>query len=77
MAILILLYIQFRTWKDALIILGTLPFGAVGGVLALFVTHTNFSISAAVGFTSLTGVATLGASRVLVWNSKGAKRGRL
>jgi cobalt-zinc-cadmium resistance protein CzcA len=60
-AILVLLYIQFRTWKDALIVLGTLPFGAIGGVLALFLTHTPFSISAAVGFTSLTGVATLGA----------------
>jgi cobalt-zinc-cadmium resistance protein CzcA len=60
-AILVLLYIQFRTWKDALIVLATLPFGAIGGVLALFLTHTPFSISAAVGFTSLTGVATLGA----------------
>jgi heavy metal efflux system protein len=60
-AILILLYIQFRTWKDALIVLGTLPFGAIGGILTLFLTHTPFSISAAVGFTSLTGVATLGA----------------
>ncbi len=60
-AIFVLLYIQFRTWKDALIVLATLPFGAIGGVLALFLTHTPFSISAAVGFTSLTGVATLGA----------------
>jgi heavy metal efflux system protein len=60
-AIFVLLYIQFRSWKDALIVLGTLPFGAIGGVLALFLTHTPFSISAAVGFTSLTGVATLGA----------------
>jgi cobalt-zinc-cadmium resistance protein CzcA len=60
-AILVLLYIQFRTWKDALIVLGTLPFGAIGGVLALWLTRTPFSISAAVGFTSLTGVATLGA----------------
>jgi heavy metal efflux system protein len=60
-AILILLYIQFRTWKDALIVLGTLPFGAIGGILTLFFTRTPFSISAAVGFTSLTGVATLGA----------------
>ncbi len=60
-AILILLYIQFGTWKDALIVLGTLPFGAIGGVLTLFLTRTPFSISAAVGFTSLTGVATLGA----------------
>ena len=60
-AILILLYVQFGTWKDALIVLGTLPFGAIGGVLTLFLTRTPFSISAAVGFTSLTGVATLGA----------------
>jgi cobalt-zinc-cadmium resistance protein CzcA len=59
--ILILLYIQFRTWKDAFIIVGTLPFAAIGGVFTLFLTHTSFSISAAVGFTSLTGVATLGA----------------
>jgi cobalt-zinc-cadmium resistance protein CzcA len=59
--ILMLLYIQFRTWKDAFIIVGTLPFAAIGGVFTLFFTHTSFSISAAVGFTSLTGVATLGA----------------
>jgi heavy metal efflux system protein len=61
LVILILLYIQFRSWKDAVIVLGTLPFGAIGGVFALFLTRTPFSISAAVGFTSLTGVATLGA----------------
>jgi cobalt-zinc-cadmium resistance protein CzcA len=59
--ILVLLYIQFRTLRDAFIVVGTLPFAAIGGILALFVTGTPFSISAAVGFTSLTGVATLGA----------------
>ena len=61
LAILILLYTQFNTWLDAFIVLATLPFAAVGGILALLLTHTSFSISAAVGFTSLTGVATLGA----------------
>lgn len=59
--IVILLYIQFNTWKDALIIIATLPFCAVGGTVSLFLTGTPFSISAAVGFTSLIGVATLGA----------------
>ena len=59
--IFLLLYLQFQRWSDALIVLGTLPFCAIGGVLALLVTHTSFSISAAVGFTSLTGVATLAA----------------
>lgn len=57
--ILVLLYIQFRSWNDALIIIATLPFAAIGGVAALWITGTPFSISAAVGFTSLTGVATL------------------
>ncbi len=59
--ILVLLYIQFRTWRDAFIVIATLPFAAIGGILSLFLTRTAFSISAAVGFTSLTGVATLGA----------------
>jgi heavy metal efflux system protein len=59
--ILVLLYIQFRTLRDAFIVIATLPFASVGGILSLFLTQTPFSISAAVGFTSFTGVATLGA----------------
>ncbi|WP_213803587.1 CusA/CzcA family heavy metal efflux RND transporter [Granulicella sp. dw_53] len=59
--IVVLLFVQFNSWKDALIVLATLPFAAVGGVASLFITRTPFSISAAVGFTSLIGVATLGA----------------
>lgn len=59
--ICLLLYLQFQRWSDAFIVLGTLPFCAIGGILALLATHTSFSISAAVGFTSLTGVATLAA----------------
>ena len=59
--ILILLFIQFHSWRDAAIVLALLPFAVTGGVWALLVSGTPFSISAAVGFTSLTGVATLGA----------------
>jgi cobalt-zinc-cadmium resistance protein CzcA len=59
--IVVLLYMQFGTWKDAFIVIATLPFAAVGGTVSLFVSRTPFSISAAVGFTSLIGVATLGA----------------
>ncbi len=61
LVVFVLLYMQFQSWTDALIVLATLPFCAIGGILALLVTHTAFSISAAVGFTSLTGVATLAA----------------
>jgi cobalt-zinc-cadmium resistance protein CzcA len=59
--ILLLLYLLFQSWADALMVLAILPFAATGGVATLFLTRTDFSISAAVGFTSLIGVATLGA----------------
>ena len=58
--ILALLYISFNSFKDALAVIAVLPFGIAGGVVALVVTHTPFSISAAVGFASVLGVATLG-----------------
>jgi len=58
--ILGLLYTLFNSWRDALIVLAVLPFGAIGGVLSLLFTGTPFSISAAVGFTSALGVGTLG-----------------
>jgi cobalt-zinc-cadmium resistance protein CzcA len=58
--ILALLYVSFNSMRDALAVLSVLPFGIAGGVLALFVSHTPFSISAAVGFASVFGVATLG-----------------
>ena len=60
-SILILLFMQFHNWRDALIVLAILPFAATGGVWSLLISNTAFSISAAVGFTSLIGVATLGA----------------
>lgn len=58
--ILTLLYVSFNSIRDALAVLSVLPFGIAGGVLALFVSRTPFSISAAVGFASVIGVATLG-----------------
>ena len=46
--------------KNALLVLSTVPFALVGGVVSLVVTHTSFSISAAVGVISTLGVAILG-----------------
>ena len=57
--VLLLLYLLFQSFRDALIVLATLPFGAIGGIFTLGLTHTSFSISAAVGFTSLLGLNTL------------------
>ena len=47
--------------RDAVLVLLAVPFALVGGILALGLTGTNFSISAAVGFVSLFGVAIQGA----------------
>jgi cobalt-zinc-cadmium resistance protein CzcA len=57
---LALLYVSFNSIRDALAVLSVLPFGIAGGVLALLFSGTPFSISAAVGFASVIGVATLG-----------------
>jgi cobalt-zinc-cadmium resistance protein CzcA len=58
--ILLLLYTTFDSIKNALLVLATVPFALVGGVLSLVMTQTNFSISAAVGVISTLGVAILG-----------------
>jgi heavy metal efflux system protein len=58
--IFFLLYGAFRSVRDALLLLGTVPLALIGGILSLLATHTNFSISAAVGFISLFGVSVLG-----------------
>ena len=55
--IVVLLYSMFQSMKDAMLVMaGVLP-AAVGGIWALLLTGTNFSISAAVGFISIFGVA--------------------
>jgi cobalt-zinc-cadmium resistance protein CzcA len=55
--IFILLYSAFRSFLDALVVFSNVFDVAVGGVWALYLTGTNFSISAAVGFVSLFGIA--------------------
>ena len=60
LVILFLLYTTFNSLKNALLVLSTVPFALVGGVVALVATHTHFSISAAVGVISTLGVAILG-----------------
>ena len=58
--IVFLLYTTFNSLKNALLVLSTVPFALIGGIIALVATHTNFSISAAVGVISTLGVAILG-----------------
>jgi multidrug efflux pump subunit AcrB len=55
--IFLLLYVAFRSLLDAVVILTNVFDLAIGGIWALYLTGTNFSMSAAVGFVSLFGVA--------------------
>jgi cobalt-zinc-cadmium resistance protein CzcA len=55
--IFIILYSMFRSFKWALLILANVMLARIGGLLALLITHTNFSVSSGVGFLALFGVS--------------------
>jgi cobalt-zinc-cadmium resistance protein CzcA len=55
--IFIILYTMFRSFKWALLILANVAMARVGGLLALLVTGTYFSVSSGVGFLALFGVS--------------------
>jgi cobalt-zinc-cadmium resistance protein CzcA len=55
--ILIVLYMAFHSVRDALLVLTNVIALSLGGIWALYLTHTPFSVSAAVGFISIFGVA--------------------
>ncbi len=55
--ILVLLYTTFGSVKDAMLVMVNVLEAAMGGIFALWITDTPFSISAAVGFISVFGVA--------------------
>jgi cobalt-zinc-cadmium resistance protein CzcA len=72
--IFLLLYFAFRSLLDVLVVLSNVLALAVGSVWALYLTGTNFSISAAVGFISLFGVAIMdGLLTVSYFNNLRAK----
>ncbi|RVU04697.1 efflux RND transporter permease subunit [Novosphingobium umbonatum] len=54
-----LLYANFGNLRDALLALSVIPMAIIGGVLALALTGTAFSISAAIGFIALFGIAVM------------------
>ena len=52
-----LVYTAVKTWTDTAIVLVSIPVACTGGVFALIVTGVNFSVSAAMGFISIFGIA--------------------
>jgi cobalt-zinc-cadmium resistance protein CzcA len=52
-----LTYSAVKTWIDTLLVLVSIPVACTGGVLALLLSRQNFSVSAAMGFISIFGIA--------------------
>lgn len=57
--ILLLLYANFGSIRDSLLAFSAIPMAIIGGVLALAVSGTAFSISSAIGFVALFGIAVM------------------
>jgi cobalt-zinc-cadmium resistance protein CzcA len=65
--ILVLLYSLFNSLRDSFLALAGIPFAIAGGVVALFVTGLDFSISAAIGFISLFGVSVMNGILIITY----------
>ncbi|MEW5821767.1 MAG: CusA/CzcA family heavy metal efflux RND transporter [Cyanobacteriota bacterium] len=63
--IIILLFVNFNSFKDTLLIMLNIPLALVGGVVALWLTGQNLSVPSSIGFISLFGIA-LGNGMVLI-----------
>ena len=59
MLVFTLLFIMFGNMKDGLLVFSGIPFALTGGVISLWLRGIPLSISAAVGFIALSGVAVL------------------
>jgi heavy metal efflux system protein len=57
--IMVLLYGLFNSLRDSLLALAGIPFAVAGGILALYVSGLDLSISSAIGFVSLLGVSVM------------------
>ena len=55
--IFVILYTMFKSFKWTLLIMATVAIAPIGGLLALLITGTNFSVSSGVGFLALFGVS--------------------
>ena len=57
--VFVLLYLTFNSVKQALLVVGNIPFALVGGIAALWLRGMNLNLSASIGFIALFGVAML------------------
>ncbi len=73
--ILGLLYCLFNSLLECLLTLSGIPFAIAGGVLALYISGLNFSISAAIGFVSLFGVSVMNGILLITYYNQARWRG--
>lgn len=73
--ICILLYLNFNSLIDMALAASVMPMALVGGVIALVVTGTPFSVSAAIGFVALFGIAAMDGILVLNYYNNLADEG--
>lgn len=57
--IFLLLYMNYASLRDALVVMLNVPFAVVGGVIALYLSGYNLSVPSAVGFIAVFGIAVL------------------
>jgi heavy metal efflux system protein len=74
--IFIILYTMFHSFKWATLILANVAMARIGGLLALLVTRTNFSVSSGVGFLALFGVSVQTGVIMLEYMNQLRARGR-
>jgi cobalt-zinc-cadmium resistance protein CzcA len=68
--IFFLLYLSFHSVRDAVLVFSGIPFAAVGGVFSLYWMDIPFTISAAVGFIALSGIAVLNALVLITYTKR-------
>ncbi|MGA2775978.1 MAG: CusA/CzcA family heavy metal efflux RND transporter [Steroidobacteraceae bacterium] len=63
--IVLLLYLKFGNLRDALLAASVIPMALLGGIFALWISGTSFSVSSAIGFVALFGIAAMDGILVL------------
>jgi cobalt-zinc-cadmium resistance protein CzcA len=65
-----LLYVNFSSFRDTLLAASVMPMAAIGGIFALYLTGTPFSVSAAIGFIALFGISVMNGIIVLAFYNR-------
>jgi Cu(I)/Ag(I) efflux system membrane protein CusA/SilA len=72
--IFILLYLTYNTFSGALLVMGSIPFAMVGGILLVFILGYNMSVAVWVGFIALFGTAVQTGVVMIIYLDEAFKR---